>query len=258
MESASLSENEAASAPPLRLLLQECGAPLRWMQTRQAWRRLRPQLPRGAGQPVLVLPGYLTSDGATRGLRSTLRELGYTVYGWDCGHNLGLSRALVDSLLQRLHALHEAHGVPVALVGWSLGGIIARELARRAPQDVRMVASLGSPFRGNVRANHLWPIYRWLRRRRRPAAVSASTPHPLTLPLPVPTTCFYSRRDGLVAWQCCTSAPAPHTENIEVNCGHFAYAFDPAVLAALADRLALPAGEWRPYHSAAFGKHASA
>ena len=179
---------------------------------------------RGDGHPVLVLPGYFADDASTRVLRLYLRERGYAAHGWRLGRNLGPRSDLLPRLERRLADLHREAGRKLSLVGWSLGGVYARELARAHPQRIRQVISLGSPF-GRV-----------------------STPEPP----PVPSTAIYSRSDGVVAWPTCREAPGSQTENIEVRGSHVGLGFNPTVLYAIADRLALPEGAWRPFDRSGF------
>src|SRR5262249_48303898 len=142
--------------------------------------------PRGDGHPVLVLPGFLASDVSTRALRGFLRNRGYHVHGWRLGRNLGARPEILAGLGGRFHALRQGQGRAISLVGWSLGGIYARELARRFPGDVRQVITLASPFRDPAASN--------VARFTRPA------PHPtvaprvadLAKPLPVPATAVVS------------------------------------------------------------------
>jgi pimeloyl-ACP methyl ester carboxylesterase len=162
---------------------------------------------RGDGHPVLVLPGLGASDVSTRPLRSFLAGRGYAVHGWGRGRNLG-RRNMVDLyLVPRLKDLRQRYDRRVSVIGWSLGGIYARELAKRAPDDVRLVITLGSPFAGNPKASNVWRLFEAssgrkvdddpeARRRRRE-------------PPPVPTTAIFSRTDGIVAWQRCTEQESP-------------------------------------------------
>jgi pimeloyl-ACP methyl ester carboxylesterase len=201
--------------------------------------------PRGDGHPVLVLPGYLADDRSTRALRWFLRDRGYHVHAWRLGRNHGPSDATVDGLVARLHALHERHGRHVSLVGWSLGGIYARELARAFPEHVRLVITLASPFRDPLASNvarlsalGLGP---------RPASRPTIPVERLCAPLPVPTTSFYSETDGIVAWRSCLTDPGPLAENLAVRSSHCGMGHHPTVLLAIADRLAQPEGSWQPF-----------
>ena len=207
--------------------------------------------PRGDGHPVLVLPGLVQSDLSTQPLRSFLNSRGYRASGWGLGRNSGRAGLVDESLLQRLQALHDEHGRTVSLIGWSMGGLFARALARRAPQLVRQVITLGSPFTGPAKASNAWRMYETLSGERAgdPAVVER-----FRGPLAVPTTSIYSRRDGIVAWQCCVDAPGPQAENIAVTSTHCGMGHHPAVLYAVADRLAQPEGRWTRFAPAALAR----
>lgn len=200
--------------------------------------------PRGDGHPVLVLPGLAQSDFSTRPLRSFLASRGYVVCPWGLGLNTGSSRLLDDHLLARLHALHEQHDRKVSIVGWSMGGLFARALARKAPTAVRQVITLGSPFTGDPKASNAWRLYEAMSGDR---AGDPGIAERFQAQLSVPTTSIYSRRDGIVAWQCCLNEAGPQVENIEVSSSHLGLGHHPAVLYAVADRLAQPEGRWQAF-----------
>jgi len=231
--------------PPVGLFLLEQGrAALELAAFRPRRQRLR-KAPPGDGHPVLVLPGLLAGDLSTLPLRRFLRDLCYDARGWGLGVNRGPTAALREGLENRLRKLRDRHGRRVSLVGWSLGGIYARELARAYPQDVRQVITLGTPFR-DISASHavrLVPI----RPGGRPLAQADELRASLRRPLPVATTSIYSRSDGIVAWQSCLEEEGSERENVEVSCSHTGMGFHPDALAVIADRLALPEGSWRPY-----------
>lgn len=150
----------------------------------------------GSGQPVVVYPGYLTSDISSIRLRRSLRKAGYAAYGWEVGQNRGARADLLDRLEQRLETVVERHGESATLVGWSLGGIYARELAKQRPDLVRLVVTLGSPFSGDPRANNAWRIYELLNDHPvdRPPISSDLAEKPT-----VRTIAVWSPRDGIVA-----------------------------------------------------------
>ena len=201
--------------------------------------------PRGDGHPVLVLPGLVQSDLSTRPLRRFLAWRGYQVSGWGQGRNTGRTGFVDDALLARLRALHERHGRKVSLLGWSMGGLFARDLARQMPEAVRQVITFGSPFTGPPKASNAWRLYEMLSGER--AGDPAVTAR-FRGPLGVPSTSIYSRRDGIVAWQCCIDDEArAQTQNIEVVATHCGMGHHPAVLYAVADRLAQREGEWRRF-----------
>ena len=199
---------------------------------------------RGDGHPVVVFPGLGASDQSTRPLRRLLRGLGHDARGWQQGRNLGPRPGVLEVALAGVRALAERHGRRVSLVGWSLGGVYARELAKRAPEAVRCVVTLGTPFSGSPRATNAWRLYEFLNGRAERAPVGFES---LRVPPPVPTTSIFSRSDGIVAWQCCVERPGPMAENVVVPASHLGIGFHPLALHALADRLAQPEGAWRPF-----------
>lgn len=196
--------------------------------------------PRGRGEPVMVLPGYSASDRSTVSLRRYLRQLGYTVQGWGLGTNSGHVAGHVRDLLPDIAALHAEHGRKVSLVGWSMGGNIAREIARLHPEWISQVVTMGSPISGGPKYTamagrlaaegvNLDQIERELHWRQRNSA-----------PLQVPVTAIFSRRDGIVAWQACIDHFNQHVEHVEVRSSHFGLGFDPAVYRIIARRLHTP------------------
>lgn len=229
-------------APSLPLLLLEGRAVLE-LGAYFASRPLQSRVPPGDGHPVLILPGLGASDLSTLPLRTFLRERGYWVHGWRLGRNIG-DPALLEPLAERLHTLRGRHGRKVSLVGWSMGGLFARELAKLAPDDVRQVITLGSPFAGPPDASNAQRLYRLLSGR--DPGGDARLAERLRQPLPVPTTCIYSRSDGIVAWQSCIDESAPNTENVRVRSSHLGMGYHPHTLFVIADRLAQPEGQWAP------------
>src|SRR3954452_19908865 len=246
--SAALPDAEGAAPPSYRLLAREwrtiaaSGAARRSIGQMSRW-------PRGDGHPVLVLPGFLAGAPSTQFLRQALRRLGYRAYDWRLGYNLGIRAGMAEQLPARLTDIRARNdGRKVSLIGWSAGGIFARELARAHPDDVRLVITLGSPIRGNQQATHAWRMWRLLHGKSQARqVVSDAARIAREEPLQVPTTCIYSKSDGIVAWQCCLSRPAPETENVEVSSSHLGYGHNLQALRVIADRLAQPEGQWRPY-----------
>jgi len=230
-------------APPQRgLLLLEGRALLEFAALLPALPALR-RAPRGDGHPVLVLPGFMASDFSTRALRAFLRRRGYAAHGWKLGRNTGPNPPLVEGMASRLQELHQRHGRKISLIGWSLGGVYARELARHYSSAVRLVITLASPFRDLDAVN----VPRFLigRRQRHPEEITWR--EQLRAPLPMPTTAIYSHSDGIAAWRSCAVDPGPLAENIEVESSHLGIGHHPVVLLAIADRLAQPEGAWKPF-----------
>lgn len=231
--------------PAAGLLLLEGRALLELAALLPAYPVLR-RAPSGDGHPVLVLPGLMASDFSTRALRAFLRDRGYMTHGWKLGRNLGPNDALIAAMVERLSTIHQRAGRRVSLIGWSLGGIYARELARALPDQVRQVITLASPFRDLDAVN----VPRFLQRRaRRGAGVQddAIVRARLREPLPVPTTAIFSRSDGITAGRSCCCDPGPQAENLEVASSHLGIGHHPVVLLTIADRLAQPEDAWQPF-----------
>jgi pimeloyl-ACP methyl ester carboxylesterase len=209
---------------------------------------LRQLLPVGDGHPVLVVPGLLADDGSTWTLRRVLRDLGYRVHGWRLGRNLGPTAATVTGLQNRLLDLKSRYDSEVSVIGWSLGGIYARTLARDSPAAVRQVITLGSPIHlaheSQSRAGRAFDRYAHLHVVPRELPLESGVDA-----LPVPATSIYSRCDGIVAWEACLDSPSARAENIAVVGSHLGFGHHPAVIWAIADRLAQPLGEWAPFRA---------
>lgn len=208
--------------------------------------------PRGDGHPVLVLPGFTTTDKSTTVLRRYLSTLGYDAHTWDLGRNLG-PRAIGregEKLVDRVNAVHELTGRKVSLVGWSLGGVMARIVSRKVPDAVRQVISLGSPFAGSPRSTNVWRAYELLTGQRVDDKQTKEQLREGATPPPVPSTAIWSREDGVVAWQNCVEPFGENSDNIEVHGSHCGLGVNPAVLYAVADRLALPEDGWTPFNRA--------
>ncbi|HSL72853.1 MAG TPA: alpha/beta fold hydrolase [Ilumatobacteraceae bacterium] len=200
--------------------------------------------PRGRGGRVLVLPGFTAGDVSTAPLRAALRALGHKPSPWGLGLNVGPDDETVRQLLRLLDKLVQQNGGPIDIVGWSLGGIMARLLALHHPDRVRQVISLGSPIHiVDPEANVSDSVRRLsqlagLQRNRRS--------HDLT-EIPVPSTVIFSRGDGVVAAASCIQPVGPTSENIEVRGAHIGLGHNPAVVWAVADRLAQVDGHWEPF-----------
>ena len=175
--------------------------------------------PRGpvGGPPALVIPGFVATDRTTMELRRAFAAAGWRTHPWSLGLNRGARADTLERLERRLVEI--GNGSPVLLVGWSLGGLFARELARYRPDLVSAVVTLGSPFSGDVRGNNVWRFYEWV------------AGHPVDNPPiprisdkpPVPTLAFWSRRDGIVAPACARGEPHETDEVIELTCNHMAF-----------------------------------
>ena len=227
-------------SPPLRHFLAEPARGLVNLATLPLATPWLATAPRGDGHGVLVLPGLLASDMSTAPMRRFLRRLGYDVCGWDLGRNLGPTDTVLDGLPQALAICAERSGGPVTLIGWSLGGIFAREMAREDPGNVRQVITLGSPFAQNdLRRSRADGAYY---RRSHLHAIGDRVPtrEQVAEPIGVPQVAVYSRHDGIVSWRNCIGPATGQHENVEVRCSHLGFGVDPATLWLIADRLAVP------------------
>jgi pimeloyl-ACP methyl ester carboxylesterase len=202
--------------------------------------------PRGDGHPVLALPGFLASDLSMAPMRRYLKELGYETHAWNMGRNLGGVTGKRGALRDLLMQIHETAARKVSIVGWSLGGIYARDLALQLPDVVRSVITLGSPFANDITATNATRLYEAL-------SGEGINDNPeireaIAGDLPVPATSIYSRTDGIVNWRTSLLRPSDTAENIEVHlASHIGIGVNAAALWAVADRLAQPEGQFRPF-----------
>ena len=228
------------------------------MESRAVWefwagvasfKALQYLVPRGDGHPVLVIPGLGAGDYSTALLRNFLDEIGYTSYPWDLGRNKGWRDENREVMIERLRSVFDAYGQQkISIIGQSLGGVYARELARMEPKLVRQVIMLGSPFTGHPLASTGTHLYEWLSGDRLEDQ-DFSQHLEIRVKPPVPTTSVYSKLDGVVAWPCSIEAPQPEGENIHLRGhSHIGMASAPAALYLIAKRLAQPSDEtWQPY-----------
>src|SRR5215510_4255499 len=181
-------------SPPSRTLMLLEGRALHELGAFVAALPLLSLAPRGDGHPVLVLPGLVASDVSTRPLRDFLGAKGYAVSGWRQGRNLGLRPGVQHGMVDLVRELSEMHGRKISLVGWSLGGLYARQLAKMMPELVRSVITLGSPFAGPPKSTNAWRVYEWASGRKADE-VDPDFGSTLAEPPPVPTTAIFSRTD---------------------------------------------------------------
>jgi pimeloyl-ACP methyl ester carboxylesterase len=203
---------------------------------RLAWRaRFLLSLPRGDGAPAIVLPGFGAGAASTAMLRAFLRGLGYDARGWGLGRNRGDVAGTVPRLIARAEALHAERGEPLRLVGWSLGGVLARELARERPELVARVVTLGTPVVGGPKYTLAAEFYR--RQGVDLDALETQIAEREKLAIERPITAIYSRRDAVVAWQACIDRGNPSVRHVEVEATHAGLGFNPEVYELVARAL---------------------
>ena len=231
-------------APGAFLMALEGRAPLELGATLVSWPLLK-TAPTGDGHPVIVFPGLGAGDFTTVPLRNFLTAQGYETYGWDLGLNLGPREGVLQKSIDRVHEIEQDTGRKVSLIGWSLGGLYAREFAKALPGQVRSVITLGTPFAGDPKATNAWRFYEFASGHK---LDDAEMLEQLKKPPPMPSTSIFSRTDGVVAWPLSMQKESHCTENIEVNASHVGLGFNPLALYAVADRLAQEEGKWEKFH----------
>ncbi|KQN80643.1 hypothetical protein ASE91_11775 [Sphingomonas sp. Leaf62] len=227
--------------PPIgRFVIETPRAAIALVGVPFGWRRALAGAPRAGGEPVMLLPGLFNSDRSNTILRRYLRALGHHAHGWELGRNFGQRSIGPDAgdLFARIDAVAQASGRPVALVGVSLGGIMARLAAHRRPDLVEQVVTVASPYAGPARSTHVWRLYEWI------SGESVDDPAVLALaeevrrPLPVPATAIWSASDGLVNGMGCHVPGEPGCRAVEVVSSHYGVQTRLVVLRAVAEALA--------------------
>lgn len=204
--------------------------------------------PKGDGHPVIVFPGLGTADSSTRCLRTFLEDIGYVTYPWGLGRNLGPRRGLdtlLKNLSERVDYIFDDHKEEITLIGWSLGGIYARELAKINPLKTRQVITLGTPFKGDAAETNATFLYELLSKDK-----SHRDPNILkkiSIPPPVPFTSIYSKTDGVVHWKCSIEDQGELVENIEIpGASHLGLGHNPISMYVIANRILNTKENWRP------------
>ena len=243
------SRAERAPTPPNRFWTFAEGRAMFELGAFYASRMILSGLPRGDGHSAIVMPGFMASNSSTVPMRGLLADLGYDAHGWDSGRNVRINEELIARLEAQLDRLFRASGRPVSLIGWSLGGVLARELAKLHPDKVRLVISLGSPItddRAHTNAARLFEFFNG----DEPDRIRGGQFQGLDEAPPVPTTSILTKTDGVVHWRGSVQAPGEHpSENIQVYASHCGLGVNPSVMIAIADRLAQAEGEWMPFEA---------
>lgn len=243
-------ESNVVERPSLFWLLTETGRAVTELGFSIPYRKFFVPKNQGDGHPVLVLPGFMSTDTSTRPLRNFIDDLGYTAYGWDLGRNTAKIEFL-HLLVDKLEAIYEEHQEPVSLIGWSLGGVFARQIAKEKPALIRQVVTLGSPFKGVHEPNNVAWIYDIISNGKRVKDNDPVLFENIPLPAPVPTTAVYTKEDGIVPWHLCLEDEDEIHQNIQVRGSHFGLGVNLTVLEIIADRLLYNSENWsffRPNH----------
>lgn len=206
-------------------------------------------LAKGDGHPVLVLPGFMASDASTRPLRNLLRDLNYEPFAWGLGRNMRFNKEREAQLIELIHHVYDTMGEKMSIVGWSLGGVFAREMAKMHPDMVRMVITLGSPITNNRNhsgARHLFEAING----KKTTPEKEGRYRKLHEAPPVPTTSIFTKSDGIVNWRGSIQQPCHHDEieNIQVPASHIGLGVNPLVMVAIADRLKQDVENWQPFN----------
>jgi len=198
----------------------------------------------------MVIPGLCGSDESTHYLRNFLDNIGYSSQSWGLGRNLGPREGmekLLNQLVDRVTEISDgASGQQISIIGWSLGGIYSREIAKACPDRVRQVITLGTPFKSATEGTNVGRVYEILCRdksHKDPEIIKK-----IAVPPPVPFTSLYSKTDGIVHWECSLEDEGKLIQNIEVpNASHMGLGHHPVAMSVIADRLVHTRDTWKPY-----------
>ena len=201
----------------------------------------------GDGHPVLVIPGFMGSGLSTKILRDFINKNGYNAYDWGLDRNLANFDHL-EFLSIKIEDLFRRHRQKVTLIGWSLGGVYARQLAKEQPDMIRQVITMGAPFNGITEPNNARWLYEWVKKREGTDEVDDEVLADLPNPAPVPTTAIHSKMDGIVPWQVCMEREEDAThQNIRIVGSHLGFGWNPSALKIIVDRLQYDVDNWRHY-----------
>jgi pimeloyl-ACP methyl ester carboxylesterase len=247
---ASRATSAVATPPSFRLLGTEpIRAALEYADYQIKGRWQAAALPKGDRHPVIIFPGLASSGKAVAPLRQFCQSLGYAAFDWGKGYNTGPSgnpHRWLAELAEHVASLLESHKGSATLIGWSLGGVYARELGKLLTPKIRQVITIGTPFNATANQTHVGWLLRLLSGSN--AKLDPDLQQQLKIPPPVPTTSIYSRSDGIVAWETCRHAfPTSWVEDIEIQGSHIGMGWNRAVMKVVADRLSQQPGRWKPY-----------
>ena len=201
----------------------------------------------GDGHPVLVVPGFLGSGYSTKLLRKFIDKLGYHAYDWGLDRNLADFDDL-EFLAMKIDNLYRMYNQKVSLIGWSLGGLYVRQLAKEKKEKVRQVITLGSPFNGANEPNNARWLFDFIKKQQGTKEIDEAILADLPNPPPVPTTSIYSKEDGVVPWQVCIEREEDEFhQNVQVHGSHLGFGANPSVFYIIADRLQYDESNWRHF-----------
>lgn len=230
--------------PSLFWLVTEAGRAVTELGLTYSYQKLNRSKAFGDGHPVLILPGFMATKRSTAVLRSFIAERGYAVYDWGLGRNRGKTEYL-DRLLDRMDEIHHRHRQTISIIGWSLGGVFARQLAKERPAITRQVITLGSPFQDIAQPNNIAWLHTLISGGRTVRDLDPRLIQNLPAPAPVPTTAIYSKEDGIVPWQVCMEREEDELhQNIQVHGSHCGLGVNSSVLHVIEDRLCRDKSNW--------------
>ena len=238
--------SKTPSRPSLFLCFTEVGRALTELGISYPIQSLRKKESNGDGHPVMILPGFMSTKSSTGILRDYIEKSGYAVYDWGVGRNLGKIEYM-DVLLKSIDDIYAKHNQKVSLIGWSLGGLFARELAKARPHLIRQVITMGSPFRDITQPNNVSWIYELISGGKKVKDTDMVVLHNLPFPAPVPTTAIYSKEDGIVPWRACLEDEDALHQNVQVHGSHIGLGVNQSVLWLITDRLKYSQKNWRHF-----------
>ncbi len=245
VENSTVNMAKSINRPSVFWLLSEPSRALVELGLSFSYNSLKSTEKTGDGHPVMVVPGFMSSERSTGVLRKFIAKLGYDVYDWGLGRNVGKVEYL-ELLLERIDEIYAKTGKPISLIGWSLGGVFARQAAKERPEIIQQIITLGSPFAGLTEPNNAEWMYRLMNGGKRVKHVNSSFLENLPIPAPVPTTAIYSKEDGIVNWEICMEKEEDNFhQNIQVRGSHIGLGVNASVFSIIADRLALKKSNWK-------------
>jgi pimeloyl-ACP methyl ester carboxylesterase len=240
------SNEKEVGRPSMFWLLTEGGRAITELGLSIPYRKFFSKRDEGDGHPILVLPGFMATDKSTSPMRKFMSKIGYNPYSWGLGRNTAKLEFL-QTLSDRVDELYDEHEEQVTLIGWSLGGIFARQLAKAKPNKVRQIITLGSPFKGIHQPNNVAWVYNLVSGGKKIKDIDPILFENIPLPAPVPTTAIYTKEDGIVPWQLCMEEETDIHQNIQVRGSHLGLGVNMSVMEIISDRLMYNKYDWQHF-----------